>query len=245
MEYPLSLQVEYWAIQEGPDRLLELDGIREFQSELDAHYVARVRSRPGDLGGGLYEFAVHALSNISIHDVLKLVADGVAFDLLKSGARSFVLRPFLAAYKKLRSQNPERNVDISELHLTFADAEVVITKICSDSIYESLGQIFQTLGQCYPLLRNGRGEYPYSIQVPVFQDPEQRLCRFRVLLDVDETIRGVTTADYLGYWGVTYDYERTFRVFDVRRRLLIDSDFLSNARYWQEWARERKREESA
>jgi hypothetical protein len=127
----------------------------------------------------------------------------------------------------------------------FNDAEVVITKIADNSIYESLGEVFQVLAKDFGHLRNGDGQYPYSIQIPVFEDPEKRLCRFRVLLDVDETIPKVSKADYLGYWGIYYDFERKPRVFDVKKTLLIDSDFLTIDRYWQEWKRDRKRHESA
>lgn len=241
----LAINIDYWAIQEGKNDLWQLAGIEEFQSDLSQHYVSRVHGRPGDLGGGLYEFVVQIIANISLQDVVKLIADGIAFDLLKSGTKSFVLRPLLTAYEKLKARNADREVDIDEIRFMFNDAEVIITKICANSIYESLGAIFQTLTQDFACLRNSEGEYPYTIQVPVFEDPEKKPCRFRVLLDVDETIEGVTSAAYMGYWGIYYDFERTSRVFDVKRKLLIDSDFLTLDRYWQEWERGDKRKGSA
>ena len=245
MNHDLAINIDYWAVQEGKSDLWQLAGIADFQDDLSQEYISRVHGRPGDLGGGLYEFAVQVIANISIQDVVKLIADGIAFDLLKSGTKSFVLRPFLAAYEKLKARNTEREVDIHEIRFMFNDAEVVVSKICGNSIYESLGAIFQVLARDFDCLRNGNGEYPYTIQVPVFEDPEKKLCRFRVLLDVDETIEGVSSANYLGYWGIYYDFERASRIFDVKRKLLIDSDFLTIDRYWQEWERDRKRKESA
>lgn len=244
MNHTLAINIDYWAVQKDENDLLQLAGITDFQDDLSQNYVSRVHGRPGGLGGGLYEFAIQVIANISVHDVVKLIADGIAFDLLKAGTKSFVLRPFLAAYGKLKARNADRGVDIHEIKFMFNDAEVVISKICDDSIYESLGQIFQTLAQNFEHLRGRKGEYPYSIQIPVFEDPEKRLCRFRVLLDVDETIQKVTSANYLEYWGVQYDFERTSRVFDVKRTLLIDSDYLTLDRYWQEWERDRRRQES-
>jgi hypothetical protein len=241
----LAINIDYWAVQEGKNDLWQLAEIGEFQADLSEHYVARVHGRPGDLGGGLYEFAVQIIANVSLQDVVKLIADGVAFDLLKSGTKSLVLRPFLKAYEKLKARNADRQLDIDEIRYIFNDAEVVITKICGNSIYESLGAIFKALAQDFECLRNGEGEYPYTIQVPVFEDPEKKLCRFRVLLDVDETIEGVTSAAYFGYWGIYYDFERTSRVFDVKRKLLIDSDFLTLDRYWQEWEHDYNRNKSA
>jgi hypothetical protein len=245
MNPTLAINIDYWAIQEGENDLLQLAGIEEFQDELSQSYVSRVHGRPGDLGGGLYEFAIQVIANISVQDVIKLIADGMAFDLLKSGTKSFVLRPLLAAYQKLKARNADHDVDIHEIKLMFNDAEVVISKICDDSIFESLGQIFQTLAEDSEYLRGRNGEFPHSIQVPVFEDPEKRLCRFRVLLDVDETIHKVTSSNYFDYWGVEYDFERTTRVYDVKRKLLIDSDYLTLDRYWQEWERDRARQDSA
>jgi hypothetical protein len=244
MSHDLAISVDYWAIQEGESDLWQLAGIEEFQSDLGQEYVSRVHGRPGDLGGGLYEFAIQVIADISIQDVVKLIAGGIAFDLLKSGTKSFVLRPFLTAYQKLRARNTEREVDIHEIRFMFSDAEVVVSKICVNSIYESLGAIFQVLARDFDCLRSGGGEVPYTIQIPVFEDPEKRLCRFRVLLDVDETIEGVSSASYLGYWGIRYDFERASRVFDLKRKLLIDSDFLTVDRYWEEWERDLRKEES-
>lgn len=244
MNQSLAINIGYWAVQEEKNGLWQLEGIAEFEDDLSQNYVSRVHGRPGCLGGGLYEFAIQIIANISVHDVVKLIADGIAFDLLKSGTKSFVLRPFLAAYEKLKVRNVERKVDIHEIKFMFNDAEIVVSKICDGSIYESLGAIFQVLAEDFAHLRNGNNEYPYLIQIPVFEDPEKRLCKFRVLLDVDETIPKVTNADYLGFWGVYYDFERTARVFDVKRKFLIDSDFLMLDRYWQEWERDRKCHES-
>src|SRR3990167_8792622 len=105
MNHDLAINIDYWAVQEGKSDLWQLAGIEEFQDDLSQEYVSRVHGRPGDLGGGLYEFAIQIVANVSVQDVVKLIADGIAFDLLKSGAKSFVLRPFLAAYEKLKAQN--------------------------------------------------------------------------------------------------------------------------------------------
>jgi hypothetical protein len=244
MNHDLAINIDYWAVQEGKKELWELAGIAEFQNDLSQEYVSRVHGRPGDLGGGLYEFAIQIIANISLQDVVKLIADGIAFDLLKSGTKSFVLRPFLVAYEKLKARDTKRDVDIHEIRFMFNDAEVVISKICDNSIYESLGAIFKVLARDFDCLRNGNGEYPYTIQIPVFEDPEKKLCQFRVLLDVDETIEGISSDSYLEYWGIDYDFERTSRIFDVKRKLLIDSGYLTIDLYWQELERNRKSKES-
>lgn len=233
MDPSMAITIDYWAIQEGKDKLWQLSGIEEFKDEISQSYISRVHGRPGDLGGGLYEFAIKIITNLTLTDFVGLVASGIAFDLLKSGTKLFILRPLLCAYDKLKAKNTDRNLDISEIKFIFRDTEIVVSKICNDSIYNSLGEIFRKIADNYEHLQNKTEEYPYSIQIPVFEDPEKRICRFRVLLEFDEPISNVKPIDYFGYWGLYYDYERTFRIFDVKRQLLIDSEFLTANRYWE------------
>jgi hypothetical protein len=101
MESKSAVRISYWAIQEGV-KIIDPVGMIEFKEELSQSYVSSVHGRPGDLGGGLYEFTIEFLTNISIQDVAKFIAGGVAFDLLKLGTKAFVLRPFIAAYEKLK-----------------------------------------------------------------------------------------------------------------------------------------------
>ena len=234
MEAKAAVRISYWAVQEGAT-IIEPVGIAEFKEELSQNYVSSVHGRPGDLGGGLYELTIEFLTSISIQDVVTFIAGGVAYDVIKSGTKAFMLRPLIAAYEKLKNKNKDRDIDIHELKFIFQDAEVIVGKICSDSIYDSLSQIFRAISDNYGFLKNRDGEFPYTIQIPVFEDPEKKLCRFRVLLDVDETIDNVTSANYLDYWGIYYDFERASRVYDVKKRLLIDEDFLTLDRYWQKW----------
>ncbi len=86
-----------------------------------------------------------------------------------------------------------------------------------------------------------KGEQPFEIHIPVFEDPaEDRLSRFRVLLDVDETIRPNAAADYFRFWGLQYDFSRTARVYDLQRHLLIDERFLTLEWYRIEWESRRR-----
>ncbi len=238
METGASVRVTYWAQQrKGQVSIYDLEGIEDFRRELAEHYVSVVQGRPGDLGG-LHQLLVEIVCSISLADVAAFLAQGIAFDLIKSGAKAFVLRPFLAAYRALRDRNKALRVDIEEFRIAFQDSTVVLYKICDDSIFVGLEQILLTLARQHRSLILASGERPDEIHVPVFEDPaDDRLCRFRVLLDVDETIQGVTVSDYLKYWGVEYLYSRANRVYDVERNLLLDTEFYTRPRYWAEWGR--------
>ncbi len=231
----LAINIQYWAYQEDGRTLSQPEGMDTFVAELQSEYVARVHGRPADLGGGLYQLAVQIVATIAIGDVVKLIADGVAFDLLKAGAKSFVLRPFLNAFAKLKSSAKSQKVDISELRFVFNDAEILITSVRPDSLYENIGEIFKFLVENFQHLQANGNESPYEITIPVFQDPTGEICRYRTLLDVDETIENVSVASYFGLWGVQYDFDRTVRVYDVERKQLIDADFLTVDEYWKKW----------
>ena len=91
-------------------------------------------------------------------------------------------------------------------------------------------------------MKGHTGESPYAIHIPIFEDPNPRFSRFRALLDVDETIQGISTDSYFKYWGVRYNLEAQIRVFDVQRRLLIDAEYMTQKEYWETWKRERDKE---
>jgi len=126
----------------------------------------------------------------------------------------------------------------------FQDSILVIYKITDDSIFSQLESILGAIAKHYENLVLASGETPLEIHVPVLEDLAQdRLCRFRVLLDVDETIANVTTDDYFKLWGISYDFSRNFRIYDLTRELLIDEEFYTQQRYnvlWEEWYRKRK-----
>jgi hypothetical protein len=230
-----SVKITYWAYPTSDGSFEDLDGIDDFRKELDEEFISVIRPRRGDLGGGLYELAVEIISHISLFDFLSFLAQGVAFDLIKSGTKALVLRPFLAAYRKLRERNPEKRVDIEQLVILFQDTTVTLYGIFEDSIFKHLKGIFEALVAHSPNLTLPSGERPVEIHIPVFEDPStDRLCRFRVKLSIDEVITDINEDDYFKLWGISYDFSG-FRVYDVKNKLLVDNEFYTEERYNREW----------
>jgi len=119
MKTGIAIKVNYWAAQNGPASVAELNGIEEFRNSLAEDYVTVVKVRPGPLGG-LYNLSVEIISTFALTHLMRLVLDGAAYDFVKEGTKSFILRPFLEAYRKLREQNKKRHgADIDELQLVF------------------------------------------------------------------------------------------------------------------------------
>lgn len=237
---PISVDVEYWRLPEGrPDQ--EIVGISDFRSELESKYTTLVRGHPGARGGGLYELAIHIASSISLEDVVRLILDGVAFDLVKSGARSFVLKPLLLALQKLRqgNQGKQTEIGVSEIKLTFQDADILITRLDAESLEIQLGRIFSALAENFSCLKlNTRA--PSVVHIPVVEDPDARFARFRSLLDVDETVVIDSMSACMGYWGVRY--HGSMRVFNVARQILLDERYLTQKEYWHEFDKAWQRE---
>lgn len=251
MQEGMAIKVDYWAAQDGDFKLHDLGGIGEFREELAGQYAAIVRGRPGALGG-LYHLSVEIVSTLALSHVVRLLLDGIAFDLIKEGTKTFVLRPFLAAYGKLKERNKGDYGDIDELRLIFQDSVVIVDYLGDDSIASSLEKILHTLSKNYQHLVLSSGESPFEIYIPIFEDPAvDRPSRFRELLHYDETIPSVSVSDYFVYWGVWYDFSHKHRVYDVQRELLIDEGFLTKKQYWAIWekrweaARAAKKQDSA
>jgi hypothetical protein len=228
----MAITVRYWAAQAGAAGLQDLDGIDDFRDDLAEDYVALVKGRPGGLGG-LYHLSIEIVSTFALSHVVRLLLDGIAFDLIKEGTKAFVLRPFLTAYKKLKDHNKYGHADIEELRLIFQDSVVIIDGLGDDSVATSLARILRTLATNYSNLLLTTGERPYEIHIPVFEDPAgDRPSRFRVLLEVDETIPSISVADYYKLWGLWYDFSSQRRIYDVSHQLLVEEGFMSRQEYW-------------
>jgi hypothetical protein len=233
MDTGTAITVKYWVSTDQPHNFLDLEGIDDFRRELANDYVSFVKGRPAGAGGVTHLF-VELISTLSLSHVRQLILDGIAYDLIKHGSEAFVLRPFLAAYRKLQERNKAREfLDIGELKIQFQDSLLIIHEISSDSLVAELRTILLTLAKNYEHLALKSGESPFAIHIPVFEDPDvDRPCRFRVIGDIDETIRSSGPEDYIKFWGMEYAFERDLRVYDVERQLLLDEEFYTLDRYW-------------
>jgi hypothetical protein len=204
--------------------------------------VSLVKGQSGALGGGLYDLVVQVTSSISLRDFVSLILGGVAYDLVKSGTHSFILRPLIEAIKKLKAKNKEKNIEVDELKLFFQDTDVILKKVATRSLFDDLEQIIKAVAESYEAIKGPTGEPPYEIHIPVFEDPAPRFCRYRSLLDVDETIEEVSADSYLHLWGARYNLEGQIRVFDVQKQILINERYMTQDEYWKaceiEWAKE-------
>jgi len=228
---PAAINVSWW-FGETP-----LEGEAEFSSELAESYaVSVVRGRRGPLGGGLYQLFVEFLSQLSLSEVAKIILEGAAFDLIKSGTKAFFIRPFLEAFKRFTSRQNDEKLGIDRIRFVFQDAALTIEVLPNAEILSELGNIFRALAENLEAITLDSKGQLFEIVVPVFVDfSDQRVCKFRTLLSVDETldVRRISGADYLKFWGLEYYSERSPScVYDVERKCVIEERFCTESQYW-------------
>jgi len=114
MEKAAALKITYWIYPAKCD----FEGANEFRRHLADNYISVIQTRPGDAGGN-FQLGIEFVSQITLVDVAKFLMSGITYDMIKSGAESFVLRPFLEAYKNLRDKNQAHNIDIEQLRMVF------------------------------------------------------------------------------------------------------------------------------
>ena len=230
MENGIAVKIEYWIYPSDRD----FKGADEFRKTLSENYVSSIHARPGSAGGN-FQLAIEFISNITLVDVVRFLLSGIAYDMIKAGAQAFVLRPFLAAYQKLRDQNREVGIGIEQLRIVFQDTILTIDQIRNADLIAELGKILAAIAAHSEQLNLKAGIRPYEIYVPVFKDPKENPpCQFRAILDVDETIRNISSVSYYEFWGLDYGLAREYRVYDVKQKILIDEQFCRRDRYWKE-----------
>lgn len=233
MEDGMSVSFRYFVSSDRRAGFPDLDGIDDFRNELANDYVTLIRGRAAGAGGGV-QILAQIISSIPWAHVAQLIIDGVAYDLIKEGSKSFVLRPLIAAFRKLRDKNRERRFDLAELQIDFEDFQLVIREISNATIIDNLPVILHSVAENYNRLRTQRNEAPAEIHVPVFEDPDpDRACRFRETGRWDETIVGKAPDDYLAFWGVVFDHGLPYGVFDVRNGTLFEEKFNTISEHWQ------------
>jgi hypothetical protein len=155
---------------------------------------------------------------------------------------SFVLRPFITAYKRLRDRNRQRRLYLSELTIEFQESQLVLHEVSLDTVVDNLEAILQFFASHYERLKLQSGEAPTEIHLPVVEDTDnERPCRFRVLAHVEEEITGKGPEDYLGFWGLVYGRDLNVKVYDARNQNVLDERFNTVEEHWRDLERRTKR----
>jgi hypothetical protein len=213
----------------------EFDGVADFKADLAENYaVSVVRGRQGPLGLGLDELYVQFLSHLSLKEVVTVLLEGVAYDLIKSGTNAFFIRPFLDAYKRFKARERNQELDIERMRFVFEDAAINIERLPNTDLLAELEHIFAAFAQNFEALTHGSKGRLFEVYVPIFEDKDEKpFTKFRTLRSVDETIdlKRISREDYFKFWGLQYYSEGSPAcVYDVQRKLVIEEGFYTEWR---------------
>jgi len=113
--------------------------------------------------------------------------EGAAFDVVKSGTKTFFIRPFLEAYHRFRNrQKEEKRVGIDRFRLVFQDGAITIENLPNTDLLVELGNIFRALAENLESMTQGVKGQLFEVFIPVFEDTsDERVCKFRTLLRTD------------------------------------------------------------
>jgi hypothetical protein len=235
MDRAASVKVKYWVVHNTVSlKFRDLEGIQEFRNELAENYVSTVQGRPMG-AGGFIRLWVEFQSLFTLSELVRIVMEGAAFDLIRRGGKESLLKPFLTAYQRLKERNTQRAVEIAELRFLFEDAIVVIESIPNVELLSQVEKILRTLAEQYEKLSLKSGERPFEIHIPIFEDPApDRPYRFRQILEEEETIprSDFSASSYFQLWGLDFDFFSATRVYDVGRQLIIDEPYYTRSQYW-------------
>jgi hypothetical protein len=228
---PAAISVDWWYGE------TKLDGVAEFKSELsDSYSVSVVRDRRAPLGGGLYQLVVEFLSRLSLGEIVRILLEGAAYDLLKSGTDAFFIRPFLEAYKKFRARKKNDRVGIDRIRFVFQDSAITMERLPNTDLLAELEGILRAVAANFEYITQGSSGQLFELYIPVFQDlSTERVCKYRALLSTDETldVNRISGADYFRFWGLQYYSEGSpSRVYDVEHGGVLEESFCTASEYW-------------
>lgn len=245
----ISIQIKYDAFPANFE-LEDFQGIEEFRDELSKEYIANVKGTPVGRGGLAYELLINTILNISLEDFINMILGGLAYDVVKHGAKSFALKPFFKALEKLNKQN-HNGIAIRELHLIFEDSEIIIKSIDERGIYHIVPRVFENIVKVYSEMKNSQtGRYPSKIHIPVIYDAKQTAegekVGYRQPIIMDEYLTDLSDENYFQYWGLFYEYIDQPIVYDVINKTLTKNSYWEDhlfetyllPKIWENWNEE-------
>lgn len=228
-----AIKITYYGEPEEDFTISEFDGLSDFKKDLDKNYVTLIHQKTDGYGAGFYELTVEILSNINLKRFIELLGSGIAFDIIKSTTKDVILKPFINAYKKLKKNN--KDIDIEELKFSFKDSSITVHKIYQNSIFEELEGILLGLSINYTNLYLKSGEKPYQIEIPIFKYPDKSYgVKYRSHLSVDEPLQNLDRNSYYKFWGAYYQFRGWYFVFNYREQEVTDFNYYTEKLYLDE-----------
>lgn len=186
--------------------------IKNLKLELKKHYITNFRPNQGPQSGGLLDSVVDIVLNMNLPEV---IAGGVVYDVAKT-----FLKPLFSAFSKI--ENETEYWDYYKISFVFDDTKINIygmDKMFTSKVSEILKAIFEN----YHLLID-EGNYPFEINVPIKRIEEDGKYKFVN----EEALTDYEMSEYLGYWAISYNIGYDRKVFDVKEKKLMNTEWSHN-----------------
>ncbi|MGD1841188.1 MAG: hypothetical protein ACFB0B_09870 [Thermonemataceae bacterium] len=211
-----------------------------FLDEIEKEYLIHIKREMGYRGGGIYEFFIHILADVTLKDLITNtflygVTGGLATDLVKKGM-NLSLKPFFDAYKTLKRKNKQQqHLDISSIKFECRDALVVLYGIFNESLPTMISEITEALIKHYDVISEYNDKQVKEIHLPIvrYQQSDsdipqsmQSSYKFGYPSHLGQAIEKPTKEDYFNYWGLKYKFQHSKCIFDVKNERLFEEDWL-------------------
>ena len=165
---------------------------------------------------GIWDSVIEIIINLELKDYVMFILGGASWDLIKTGTRSFILKPLVQAFEKLETNF--ENFDYTSLRLRFQDTEIVIYGL-ENLLTSKLGTTMPLIAEHYHNILKG-DITPHTIFVPIrFDEISEEYVDYGEGDDFNLN-------EYKKLWGVFYDpfgYEQD--VYDVTQNKLLSKKF--------------------
>lgn len=178
-----------------------LEQLEIFRNELEKAYFSKVLIRVLNNKPDAYEIGIEFQSSFWLSESVCYYNNS---NWLKDklDINSSRLEQFYKSLEKLRC-NTEQFVDIAECAIYLADTSVIISKVCTNSIINSLDAILDTLVTNVECLMTENLELPTEIHLPILSED-------------NISLTNITEKSYFGFWGLYYESEEDAVIYDVR-----------------------------
>ena len=183
----------------------EFEGIDEFKKDLEKDYQFQLRPKwiPAFAEGGEFWLTIFINSKLGGF-LISAVAGGIAWDLIKVGAKNYVLEPFFRALEKLNLKNEynRRGLSILKLKFQFDDCEIFVGGL-NKNFTSVLSSIFQEISKRKPLFEEEVGQEVIKIELPIEVDQRDGIDEnYKYLIDTFN--EDYTPEAYLKLWKLTF-----------------------------------------
>lgn len=194
----------------------EITGIDEFKSELEKSYHCQGRDNtlPAYSEGGETWFTLFI--NSPFFDFTKdLIVSGMAWDLLKSGTKSYVLKPFVKALENLETANENSfKLRIVKMKLQFDDITVVFGGLQPKKAHV-IGLVFDAIIKHQNVIKSHTQTEISTIETPLFYNPSVDKKGYS---PYSLETHPANLEDYLREWKVYSMHDRYCTIYNLKEK---------------------------